>query len=270
MARIRSIHPTQWTDEEFVSCSAHARLLAIGLRNEADDNGVFEWKPITLKMRLLPADNLDVEHLLSELIQHRQVHRYETGGKQYGIIRNFHRYQRPKKPNFTFPTPEQLPTGYELHLAYKTSNSPPVGNRFGTGGEKSFQRKEEGGREEKKDIYPALAISEQPNPEPKKHDDTPEGFEEFYQAYPLKKDPDRARKAYRAARKRASAAELLEGAATYARECQGKDKKYIKHPSTWLNAGSWKNETEPPQPAGCQDARHERMKEDDVWAGVEV
>ena len=31
MARIRSLHPGQWTDEAFVQCSAFARLLALGL-----------------------------------------------------------------------------------------------------------------------------------------------------------------------------------------------------------------------------------------------
>ena len=57
MARIRSLHPGQWTDEAFVAVSPLARLLALGLRNEADDEGVFPWKPVTLRMRLLPADN---------------------------------------------------------------------------------------------------------------------------------------------------------------------------------------------------------------------
>jgi hypothetical protein len=115
-----------------------------------------------------------------------------------------------------------------------------------------------------------LAFPEQPQPEPQKCDDPPEGFEEFYQAYPHKKDPDRAEKAYKAALKKATPAELLQGAQAYARECLGKEKKYIKHPSTWLNAGSWKNETELTPPTGNRDARHERMQEDDVWAGVEV
>ena len=46
MARIRSVHPGLWTDEAFVSVSMTARLLAIGLWNQCDDQGAFEWKPI--------------------------------------------------------------------------------------------------------------------------------------------------------------------------------------------------------------------------------
>ena len=63
MARIRSIHPGFFTDEECVSVSAFARLLFVGIWTEADDQGAFEWKPTTLKMRIL-IDNIDVSELL--------------------------------------------------------------------------------------------------------------------------------------------------------------------------------------------------------------
>ena len=119
MARIRSIHPGQWTDDGFVDCSAFARLLAIGLRNEADDNGIFAWKPSSLKMRLLPADTCEVKELLQELVDSEQVHRYTVDGKDYGMIRNFQRYQRAQKPTFHYPTPpEPLPYGYKLHASF--------------------------------------------------------------------------------------------------------------------------------------------------------
>ena len=57
MARIRSVHPGIWTDEAFLSCDPLARLLFIGIWTDADDHGAFEWKPIGLKLKLLPADN---------------------------------------------------------------------------------------------------------------------------------------------------------------------------------------------------------------------
>ena len=82
MARIRSIHPGQWTDEDFVSCSAFARLLAIALRNEADDQGVFEWKPISLKMKLFPADAIDINELLAELVTFSQIKNFEYDGRK--------------------------------------------------------------------------------------------------------------------------------------------------------------------------------------------
>lgn len=108
MARIRSVHPGLWTDEEFVSCSPLARLLLIGLWNEADDQGVFEWKPVSLKMRLMPMDSVDVGELLAELVGVRAVAPFKYEDKKFGAIRNFRKYQRPKSPNAIHPLPAEF------------------------------------------------------------------------------------------------------------------------------------------------------------------
>jgi hypothetical protein len=85
-----------------------ARLLFIGIGVEADDKGVFQWKPITLKMRLFPADNVDIAALLEELIEAGVITSYEVEGSKYGAIRNFRRHQRPKTPNDIHPIPDDL------------------------------------------------------------------------------------------------------------------------------------------------------------------
>lgn len=137
MARIRSVHPGQWTDEDFLSCSFPARLLAIALRNEADDGGVFSWKPITLKMRLMPADNVDITALLSELEGADVIRRYEVDGRNYGAIRNFQVFQRPKAPKMTHPqaawVPEYVGNEDALAAAQERNVSETVGKRFGNG-----------------------------------------------------------------------------------------------------------------------------------------
>jgi hypothetical protein len=140
MARIRSVHPGFFSDEAVVSCSAPARLLVIGLWGEADDKGVFEWKPRTLKMRVFPADDYNVDNLLAELVRENIVKRYEMEEKVFGAIRNFRRYQRPKKPNDIHPMPDELRT----YVGLSSSSSVPVENRFGTGTEFSNQM-EDGG-----------------------------------------------------------------------------------------------------------------------------
>lgn len=160
MARIRSQHPTQWTDEQFVSCSAFARLLVLAIRNEADDQGVFEWKPITLKMRLFPADNVDIDALLSELVENNHVVKFDECGKSYGAIRNFRKFQRPKKPNSVYPLPNKLrnyvgleaegseptedkkPDSAETCTDKDAASSEPVGNQWGTSGENPPQMEE--------------------------------------------------------------------------------------------------------------------------------
>lgn len=155
MSRIRSIHPGQWTDEDFVECSAFARLLAIGLRNEADDNGVFEWKPTSLKMKLLPADNVDVAALLDELSEKRQVASYEHSGKRYGVIRNFRRWQRPERPKSWHPVTDDM----RIYAGVVADQS-PTDNHVKGGGSTTNRRQiddqsvncpaEEGGR--RKDV----------------------------------------------------------------------------------------------------------------------
>lgn len=152
MARIRSVHPQQWTDDQFVTCSPLARLLALAIRNEADDNGVFEWNPVKLKMRCLPADNCDVAALLDELVASQQVHRYQVAGKPYGLIRSFGRFQSPKSPTFVYPVPAEIPEGYALNKSYSGISSEPLPNHFGSPGEIGPQREGRGGerREEEK------------------------------------------------------------------------------------------------------------------------
>lgn len=110
MARIRSIHPSLFTDEAWVSCSPLARVLYIGLMTDADDQGLFEWKPLQIRMRLLAGDNADVPALLAELVSANLIAALESGGKKLGAIRKFRRFQRPKKPNAIFVLPPEWGT----------------------------------------------------------------------------------------------------------------------------------------------------------------
>lgn len=140
MARIRSIHPGLWTDEGFMSASSHARLLLIGLWTEAWDDGVFEWKALTLKARIFPADNVDVGALLVELENLEFVRRFQVDGKEFGALRNFQKYQRPKKPNSSGVLPDDLRSW--------VASSEPIPNQSRTSGEKSPQMEDGGWRME--------------------------------------------------------------------------------------------------------------------------
>lgn len=108
MARIRSLHPGIYTDEAWASVSLAARWLGMGLCTESDDNGVFEWKPVQIKMRVFPADTVSVPDLLSELLAAGIVQKFDDSGKPFGAIRNFCKYQRPRKPKAWFPLPDDM------------------------------------------------------------------------------------------------------------------------------------------------------------------
>lgn len=105
MARIRSIHPGLFTDEAFMTLSMAARVLLVGLWSHADDGGGFEWKPLVLKARIFPADNIDIAPTLQELEDNDIIKRYDVSGKGYGAVRNFGKWQRPQKPKRFVPMP---------------------------------------------------------------------------------------------------------------------------------------------------------------------
>lgn len=71
----------------------------------------------------------------------------------------------------------------------------------------------------------------------------PGDFDIFYAAYPRKRDPKAAERAYKSARKSASHEQIMDGLMAYRDEVKDFKPEYIKHPATWLNAGSWANAT---------------------------
>lgn len=171
--RIRSLHPGQWRDQDFVECSFGARLLALALRNEADDQGVFEWKPKQIKMNVFPADSVDIDALLGELVQFNIIRAYETAGRHLGAIRNFRRYQRPKTPNAVHPVTDEI-LEYVGLIGSKSGNHAPSssviseidddeGELIPENGE---QRKEEGGRrKDEGGNKKTSAVASQPAPD---------------------------------------------------------------------------------------------------------
>lgn len=176
MARIRSVHPGLFTDEAFASVSPAAQVLVIGIWTEADDFGAFEWKPVTLKMRIMPAHNVDVVALLAELEAANMVRRYEHEGRQYGAVRNFCRYQRPKKPKSV----HFMPSEFRTYVASEARGSeppeddpPPVPPKSEPPGleaaevpkktEKSPQMEDGGGRKEER-TPPLASLAPLPRP----------------------------------------------------------------------------------------------------------
>lgn len=114
MARIRTIKPEFWTDEKVVECSPNARLLFIGILNFADDNGNVERSGRQHKMRIFPADDIDVEPLVGELIDSGLIREYEAEGGKYLHIKGFAKHQKiekPSKPRHPLPEESVSPPG---------------------------------------------------------------------------------------------------------------------------------------------------------------
>lgn len=145
MSRIRSVHPGLFTDEAFVSLSSDAQVFYIGLWTEADDQGVFEWKPATLRMKLRGIKDGPVEPLLAELVAANCICSYEIEGRKFGAVRNFRKYQRPKSPNSLHPTTPEI-----RKYVYLSRDISEIGRddvpRIPPKGEKPPQMEDGGGR----------------------------------------------------------------------------------------------------------------------------
>jgi hypothetical protein len=145
VARIRSIHPSLFTDEHYMALTFPARELLKGLWCESDDQGIFEWKPLTLKARLMPADNVDMMALLLELEDGNFIRPFDHDGKRLGAVRNFRRFQRPKKPNAV----HYMPVEFRTYVGLKADGSPPDADKTDEvppKGERSPQMEDGGGR----------------------------------------------------------------------------------------------------------------------------
>lgn len=95
MARIRSVKPEFWTDGVMVGLTVWARLFYIGSWNFACDRGHLPDDPMSLKLKILPADPVDVAELIAELIAAGRVDRRATrDGRSYLTIRRFTDHQK--------------------------------------------------------------------------------------------------------------------------------------------------------------------------------
>lgn len=234
MARIRSVHPDQWSDEQFVSCKPLARLLAIGIRNEADDNGIFEWNLFRLKVRILPADNCEITELLTELLASNQIIQYEIEGKAYGLIRNFQRFQRPKVPSFKYPLP---PTSIFMGQGYSFRKEGPSRPDISPALPQDFGKVVA-------DVVVVGEVKEENTCVVAPHDDEPEGFANCWSAYPKREGGNsrkEALKQYRARVKQgATPADLLAGVERYAAFILSKGQEgtvFVKQASSFFGTG---------------------------------
>lgn len=76
--------------------------------------------------------------------------------------------------------------------------------------------------------------------------DAVDSFEEFWGRYPRKVGKGQARKAYAKALKLDTHENIMFGLSQQIPAMEATDKKFIPHPSTWLNGERWNDEPEEP------------------------
>lgn len=98
MARIRSIKPEFWVDQDMADLPRDARLMYVGLWNLADEHGRLHGDPRYIKGQLFPYDDDMtagvVDSLLSGLSRAGKVQRYRAGTNRYLYLPNLAKHQR--------------------------------------------------------------------------------------------------------------------------------------------------------------------------------
>jgi hypothetical protein len=256
MARIRSIHPALFTDEAFAGLSMAARVLLLGLWTEADDQGVFDWKPVTLKMRVMPVDNVDVPSLLLELEEADVIRHFSQDDRSFGAVRNFCKYQRPKTPKYRLLKSVDIRNyvASKYPMAEATEDEVP---QFPQKVEIPPQREEVGGRREE--------VKEKSSPTPAAPSSS-DAFPRFKAAFPRRDGANPwqpAEKKFNALVKTGVDPEVMINAAlALAREESARGNigtKFIPQAITWLNQQRFQDYA-----VGAFDARDDDLNWDQV------
>lgn len=110
MARIRAIKPDFFRHEALFEAERASglplRVAFAGLWTVADREGRFRWKPRTLKLDVLPHDDLDFGTVLNALEDARFIARYTVDGEEYGIILSWAKHQYVNKNEAASDIPE--------------------------------------------------------------------------------------------------------------------------------------------------------------------
>ncbi len=100
MARIRTIKPAFWQNEDLASVSEHARLLAIALLNHADDEGFFSAHLAVVRAACFPFDDdtSKVRRSIDELSRIGYLVVRNGSGKAIGHVVKFKDHQKVDRP----------------------------------------------------------------------------------------------------------------------------------------------------------------------------
>lgn len=147
MARIRSIKPEFFIDEDLQDLEAdhpgaYCMMVFAGLWGHCSKDGVFEYKPRTLKLHILPFLPFEMVDTLELLEGAGFIRRFCVDGKGYGYIPTFVKHQRisgkeaqdsPKYPVFQECFTEKQPG----------SSREAIGNQEGRQERKGKEREKE-------------------------------------------------------------------------------------------------------------------------------
>lgn len=234
MARIRSVKPELCTSETMAKCSAEVERTFVRLWTHCDDEGRSRNNPRLLKAALLPLhDDISADDIADHIYALEElglVLIYEVDEVSYLLIPSWHEHQHPqRKQPSKFPPPS-----HEDVLAYMS--------RFST---RAFA-----------DEYaPVVVVGEVDvegevevagAPAAKRSKAEIDAlFDRFWTEYPRREGKKGAREKFAKALRDGVDPERIIAAASAYRDLPGREPRYTKHATTWLNNGCWDDELTP-------------------------
>lgn len=293
MARIRSVKPEYWDDQELAEqVSRDARLLYIGLWNLADEHCRLRGDARFIKGRIFPYDDdvsmEDVAVMLAELALAGKVVPFQVDEVIYLHLPNLGKHQRLEADKVASKLPDpfaqdaELLTPKALIDACKSESRANKSARraekiallYGTGSMEHVSADADGSAgdagaeldaDDESAILSKAALKAKtkegklPSTQPKlswtdaEINEDPE-WVKFWSVYPSIKDKAAARtKWLTAVRGGATPAQILAGAEAYAEERAREDPKFNKHAATWLHQKCWEQYSEPEKQALARD-----------------
>lgn len=141
MARIRTVKPEFWQDDDLAEVSEPAVLVAVGLLNHSDDEGFFKSNPKLIKSVVFPLrePSVSIHDILIELSNIGYITLYiGRDGKKYGCVNGFTKHQKinrptPSKIKDLIDFTEDSMSPHELLTTGKERNRTGKGKEQGTG-----------------------------------------------------------------------------------------------------------------------------------------
>ena len=285
MPRIRTIKPEFFSSPDIAKLDPWARLTFIAMWTWADDFGRGTFNPRELLGYAFPNDEEigvgEFRRLVGGIRRHVGVKFYRVGGRVYFEIPSWSKHQKTDKrqKRSKHPAPEDgTPWDPEENTPLAAQTPPSVnmsGDSANMSGENSDKsggyapRNRGTGEQGNSNTHAQSKIERVLNPSPHEtipdvSNGYPDGFEQWWAAYPRKVGKRKAFAAWFKALKRIPIGDLLEATQTFAdfHRADGTDERFIPHPTTWLNRDGWGDKLTPrARPDGPQ-ARQQRTDEE--------
>lgn len=214
--RARNIKPGFFKNSKLGRLSPHHRLLFEGLWCLADGLGRLKDDPDTIKIEVLPYDDVDADTLLNDLATSSEkfITRYEVDGVAVIQVNNFEKHQNPhpneRKKGSEFPD-------VSCNVTTSHLNKLPVMMN-----------------------HESLIMNHDSNtPQPPKGGDT--AFEKFWASYPLKVGKAAAKRLWDRKKLGDQLLGILSGIEKYRNSKQWRE-GFIPNPMTFLNQERWNDE----------------------------